>query len=1173
MSNPSNLYAEKIFSEHPLALWALDDKADYIDLVNENQRSIENTWTVSGGSAIELSYSNEPFPDSITSRLEGNVPLENEINEIVCISSDIINFDNLNQELGTFCVGTYFYSTSAYLNSISIGYEYTDPDTSLIVQDFKDYQTDLFQSWGFISETFDIPNKSANLRLLIKIKTISGGLSPSSYRFFINGISLGQWSENFNTKSLGVVPENFPSGINITTADKVVPAQAYGISENQGYYIVKNNSLVAKNTGIPLVYGASGLTKITPNNFDKPSLIIPGLGFLNEIGRYKEYTVEFWASIDSNSSDSQRIFGPISGPDGLYVQGGFLTLVIGDSFASHFVGEWSRPMLLHIRLINNSATLLVNGEQVISLVVDTENLILPEQFNNGKSQDWLGFYAYGDVSSVNIDCIAIYSYQIPITVAKRRWVYGQGVLSPEGINSAYGGTSTFIDYSFADYASNYTYPDFAQWQQGSFDNLVTTSTSLATPEYELPEIFLSSKTLKNLYADCLEIQEVPSSLVASNSFITFRPNPSWSQEHCYFNFNRFNILQDQVNSIYGVFSTTDIEGESGGLIEPKTLVKIYNTLNSDYFIIKQEEDVVKYSLFYNGEEEEIYTTQPLESGQLFSIGINIENLTNYFGNNLLSFFGNKNGLKLYVGGDENPENTFTGNIYSFGFCTEFNDNKISNYFLDSGIAIFDDLSISGILEEENAIALMSHTASYNLLPTQEYGKFFLDIGVSGHWQDYIPLSYFAKFVSDSTGSLYYDLDFLQFNIKYPAIEKINETQENVYDTSGQSVKSYITFQYIEDGANRLQDFFTIQESPRVDGVLDIDQYPSWQTTKFEVLDNTIIYPTRNVDFNNLAIVVDLDFNARSTINKPIRINKLEFASQALSNNSFNSVNTRFGVKLFPYKRSGIYYDYKSKNPFTIYKGSTPYLYLNKKTGISLQGQYSKQVDRGIAIPINKELAANYRVSSIQSWIRYNKNTFSFTPMSLFEINYKGDSIVFYVIAIDAEGKRGRIYAKSKASGLAFSGLSYYWNGSIVREPVITSNEWGILGISFSRSLNFDAYLGGINLTGSVLFNNISYYQANNLQQVQSTINRPWLRVKVDGGLEFDWQYWNSNFIWQDVLVVNALDLYGVNPEIVHKTYLGTNKIIIDDSEGVIFDAEKIRVYSDLTWQTQVKTPV
>jgi hypothetical protein len=38
MSQPSNLYAEKVYSEHPTILWALDDKADYITLITEEQR-------------------------------------------------------------------------------------------------------------------------------------------------------------------------------------------------------------------------------------------------------------------------------------------------------------------------------------------------------------------------------------------------------------------------------------------------------------------------------------------------------------------------------------------------------------------------------------------------------------------------------------------------------------------------------------------------------------------------------------------------------------------------------------------------------------------------------------------------------------------------------------------------------------------------------------------------------------------------------------------------------------------------------------------------------------------------------------------------------------------------------------------------------------------------------
>ena len=276
----------------------------------------------------------------------------------------------------------------------------------------------------------------------------------------------------------------------------MVEAPAYGISSDTAYYLVNGNSLVARNTGVPLVFGASSVTKILPNDGD-PSLIIPGKGFLHESGRYNDYTVEFWARINSDTYTPKKIFGPIGSEDGLYVEGGFLTLFIGGNFSSYFVGEWFRPMLIHVRLVNDNATVLVNGEQVISLDFVTKDMSLPIL----DGENWIGFYAYEDVTPIEIDCVAIYSYQVPNIVAKRRYIYGQGVGSSESIDSAYSGTSAFIDYSFADYTSNYTYPDFAQWQQGTFDNLATTATALTTPQYSLPTIYTGTKTLQDLYDD------------------------------------------------------------------------------------------------------------------------------------------------------------------------------------------------------------------------------------------------------------------------------------------------------------------------------------------------------------------------------------------------------------------------------------------------------------------------------------------------------------------------------------------------------------------------------------------------------------------------------------------------------------------------------------------------
>ena len=57
-----------------------------------------------------------------------------------------------------------------------------------------------------------------------------------------------------------------------------------------------------------------------------------------------------------------------------------------------------------------------------------------------------------------------------------------------------------------------------------------------------------------------------------------------------------------------------------------------------------------------------------------------------------------------------------------------------------------------------------------------------------------------------------------------------------------------------------------------------------------------------------------------------------------------------------------------------------------------------------------------------------------------------------------------------------------------------------------------------------------------------------------------------------MLVLSSIDLYGVNPEEVYKTYIGTNKIIVDDNEGMTFDADKIKIYKDTGWSSTISTP-
>ena len=1150
MSTPSNLYAEKIFSEHPLALWALDDQADYISLISEANRDIEDVWNITNATAFSaINDPSDPFPTSSKTLIKADVP-SLITDETVLISPNLVNFQNLNLSLGTFCIGAYFNFTSVYPSELKFGYEYTDPDTLEIIQELRSYVYIPLQKWSFISETFEIPNIDAEFRTVIKISFFPSGGTIDDYAVSFNGVTVGQWAEEFNASSLGLDTSVLPTQIALSSSD-VIEAKQYGLGGQSGYYFVYNNSILAKNSGVPLVFGASNITKLVPNTNDQPSFIIPGYGFLNQSGKYNDYTVEFWIKTNCTSSTPIRIFGPIASSDGIYLDSGFLTLSIGSNSKSHFIGEWNRPMLIQIRLIKDSASLLINGEEVISLNFITSDLILPSILNElDKEQDWLGFYTSPETSPMEIDCIAIYSYNIPTIVAKRRWVYGQAVLSPEKIDSAYNGSSAFIDYTFADYTANYSYPNFAKWEQATFDNLTTTQTSLTVPGYTLPNLFLGTKTINDLYNDCKIIQ------TEDYPFITFKPNPSWDDVNSYINFTKFGILNDEVHTLYGVFQINeDDESE-------QILFKIYNTLTNDSFDIRKDAQSIHYYLTYNGIEEEIYTTSSFIIGQPFSVGIALDKLSSSFAGNISAFFGNKNGLKVYVGGDETGLKTFTGYIYSIGFSTNHNANDLSEHFQDNGIA-----------ELTSGIQLINHTASYTLLPTNTYDQFYLDIGSSSYWEDYMPLSYFGQYVKNDIGNDVYNLDLLQFNIGYPSTTKTTVIDDIKYfNTNEEIIRSYITFQYISDGANLTQDNFTTTALAKENKIIDLNEYTSWSTTKFEIVDGTILYPPKDINFNNLAIVYSIEINNRAILNKPVNLKRLEIASQVFNNNSFNPIGTRFGINLFPYKKTGIYYDYKSKNPYSIYKGSTPYLYLTKNSGIEIKKNESDTSERGIAIPINSTNASQYKISAIQLWLMNNHSIFSETPEKLFTLDYKDDVIIFYVVANSGLGTRGKIYAKRQSNGEIFNGLAFYLNGNLVKDPVITVSEWNVLGVTFLNSLNFNNYLGKITLNAPFIFNNIAYYQASSIQEIQSKITRPWFRVKQNGPIYFDWQYW-SNFNWENVLVLGSTDAYGINPSNIYNTYTGTNKIIIDDGKGMTFDAEKIKIHTSINWSSIVQTPV
>jgi hypothetical protein len=446
-------------------------------------------------------------------------------------------------------------------------------------------------------------------------------------------------------------------------------------------------------------------------------------------------------------------------------------------------------------------------------------------------------------------------------------------------------------------------------------------------------------------------------------------------------------------------------------------------------------------------------------------------------------------------------------------------------------------------------------------------EFSLDIAIDAYWEDYVPLKYFARYADDSSNNKVYSLDFIQFNMLYPKLELFTQ---GVYDTTNSIVKSYISFQYLATGANYPESSFT--EKIPLSSTNVVDPGPSWQYKKYEVLNDTIIYPPTGVNFENLAIVVHLEIVVNGMTTYPLSIKTLQLASQSLNHTKPTAIGTRFGKEIYQYTKSGLSTNYKAKNPYIIYKNSSPYLFLTKNSGIQPIGTFSNKVSRGITIPVNTSLTTDFTIIAAQLSIRSNAESFSTEPVQIFEIQGKNKFTQFYMVATDSSGKRAKIYAIDASTGRQDANISFYLNGKFVQNPVISLKDWSVLGIACADPILFNSYVGAIRLTGPLVFNNISYYEKTDVQQIIQQVGRPWSEVLQPVTSPVDWTYWDES-TWREVLNLRSVTEFDVDPSSIYRAYTGTNKVIAEDDKVLSFLTYEYLAYKDVSWQTQTIKPV
>jgi len=1134
----SNLYVERASSEHPLALWSLNEENDYFSLISDEERKLYlfNQWEIIEGETTQYpseALLNTPFISSDTIKFEAFAP-DDETGSFFAKSK--FNFlPRLASGFESLSFGFFAYVDSTRIKTVSFGYTYLDFENNEqeVVSTFS---ITTIRAWEQFLDTFAMPPSNAkNAKFIIRFTTITGGVE-GDYDVYLNGVTAGHWAEDFMSTSFGVVPSSMPTSIALPSTLQVSPAFPYGGSGDVAYYISSENRLRSKNFGIPLVYGSSEVTKIYPNNVggvDYPSLIFPGYGFLNQRGKNNDYTVEMWVRINSASSSTKKIFGPITSEDGLYVDGSFLTLRIGKSYGSHFIGEWYRPMLIHIRVVKGTAVVVINGEEVISFDVTDALENLPEETLDEKNQDWLGFYAYQDIPLIDMDSFSIYPYGIPTQVSKRRFVWGQAVTPPEQTNSAVNAVTAFNDYAFANYAANYNYPDFANWRQAFFSNVNADARALKMPTYQLPAFRLVDRTVQDLFNELQSIEPTSDSDDQLNrKYFTLGLDDS-PEEHIYF--EDLKILNDRLSTVYGVFKTD-------GLDINKPLIKITNKISKDNLLILINGTEITYTSDINNVRTTI-ATKTVAVDKKFTVGINLKNISNKEIFGIKAFFTDTSFLDMYVAGDGSSK--FSGKVYKIGFDAGYNNKNIESYYDSDGVFLED---------EATAEAVYKHTANYTLVPIDKYGVFFADIAVSGYWEDYVPLSYFAKYVLDSNGNKRYDLDFLQFNLDFPEPNSQTVTEEtsdwnyrdlrlryqtpqvlqyrdlnnkfftkweNYEDMSEDSVKtiffntenatlrSYISFQQLTDGANKNLIDFEQKAKPLANEVVDPDLSSfDWTKTAYEITTGSIIYPPKVVsrlvnnvqklqptNFKNLAIVYHLDFKSEGIFHQPIKIKELQLASQVFERTRLTPVGSKFGIPVFYYNKPGFYFDLKGKNPIATYKKSTPHLYLNRQSGWKLRGNFDINTDRGLAMPINQSAADKTEVSSVQLWIRFSEKEFPGERVKIFSITHNFGVYDFYMQG-DPSLLRAEVFAIEKETGRLLKDLNYFVNGKKMIKPYIVKEEWAVLAVEFPDLLNFSRKAGILNLNGPLTYNNMSYNLATNLERNVLIEERKWQDLKV-----------------------------------------------------------------------------
>jgi hypothetical protein len=1205
----SSLYASRVYAEHPVALWAMDEPNYFISLISESEKEItSSSWDFDNAvsSPGEFTLSGYPFDDLDVNKIDLATASAATVEFTVSLSSSL-SYLELDPNKGSVCISNYMYiPEQTPVLYADIGFIV---DGQELYTRYSSLKTNI---WEKISHTEPTGGESFSPFIRVAFDSdVSANEGDSSIYF--NGVSIGQWSEPYNSISTGItsaslinLPENISSLIDFPELIKCTILDPYGLSDSldNGYVTCLNNSLSAKLSGIPMVYGSSGniqlnkdgivLTELLDGSsletitvdggssssayveyldggealqylyltedqyYNFPSLVFPGKGFLNQSGYNKTLTTEFWLRISPETTTRRRIFGPLSSEDGIYVDRDMITINVGKYTKSYFVGKWYRPMLVHFCQSQNEIFLMINGEKVISIPIESLEI---ETFP-AKDEDYLGFFTNEFIYLFELDSFSIFPYTVAEQVAKKRYVFGQGVQEQENIVASKNGNLSYVDFPFSGYSSTIRYPDRSKWNDGFYNNIVASDKGITLPEYGLPEIIFSNNSASTdfqkslitsgFYEENYAIQDEEYPYISMDPNGTYLSNESYGTIY----FSKLNQTGYQARSIHSVLkSSSDVSTR-------QSLIYISNNFDGNIFEVAINSGSIQY--IYN---ETILNSEAVSASSYFAVGIDFDKIDQSYYSSVGSFFSRPESLSLNFAG--NNENTFLGKIFSLTINNDFFTDK-------DGDQIF---NASGIAIKNFNTDLYDYIGSYTLLPKTTNTSIVLDVGASGYWENSIPMSYFGKYITQADGNLKYDLDLLQFNIDTPGsiFSKYNETSSTYQNSL--STKVYVTLQNIIDLGQVVYTQFTNTEDIGMDRILDLGEITSLEDTKYKINDGTIIYPPKDISgFTNYYITVHIEISSKGVNTENVKIKNMGFASLSFDEGQFYSINTPATGKFYPIVKNEDQYVYKRKIPLVIETDSSPYLYLAGDSGIEVLPDVDENLVKGVSIPINDSLKSDQEIVGLQMFLMYNESELFTETKRIGKIS-SPDISFDIVLSPENDGKRAFLKIFNSTTGTEFTNTKLFLNGKLVNKIVIEPLSWNYIAISFEKdslSEHYPIYLnsarGQIEIYSGVKVDNVaSFTELNPIKQDLITYDL-WSNVSdninnEENVIDESWQYWSASTTWAEILAEKSqeITLLSLDGKEIFDTYVGLSFGIVNDNSVIDVTHDSIVIINDITW--------